>query len=160
TMPGGARTQLTFEKDSIIGASYEPREGKYFVFSKSAGGNERYQLYRYDFDSGTITLLTDGKSRNSLPRWSRKGGRIAYTSTRRTGPDTDLHLTDPRRRNGDRLLHQLKGGGGAVLDWSPDDEQLLIGEYISINQSHLYLYDLGRKTLTRISPASKETVAY
>ncbi|HEY7422980.1 MAG TPA: prolyl oligopeptidase family serine peptidase, partial [Gemmataceae bacterium] len=160
TMPGGARTQLTFEKDSIVGASYEPREGKYFVFRKSAGGNERYQLYRYDFDSGTITLLTDGKSRNSPPRWSRKSGRIAYTSTRRNGTDTDLYLMDPKDPKTDRLIHEFKGGGWAVLDWSPDDEQLLIGEYISINASHLYLYDLGRKTLTRISPASKEPVAY
>ena len=86
TTPGGARTQLTFEKDSIVGASYEPREGKYFVFSKSAGGSERYQLYRYDFDSGTITLLTDGKSHNSPPHWSSKGSRIAYTSTHGTAP--------------------------------------------------------------------------
>jgi dipeptidyl aminopeptidase/acylaminoacyl peptidase len=159
-IPGGARTQLTFEKDSLLAAAYEPREGKYFVFSKSAGGSERYQLYRYDFDSGTITLLTDGKSRNSPPRWSRKGGRIAYTSTRRNGADTDLYLMDPADPKTDRLVHEFKGGGWAVLDWSPDDEQLLIGEYISINQSHLHLYDLRRKTLTRISPASKEPVAY
>lgn len=159
-MPGGARTQLTFEKDSIVAASYEPRQGQYFVFSKSAGGNERYQLYRHDFDSGTITLLTDGKSRNSPPRWSRNSGRIAYTSTRRNGTDTDLYLMDPKDPNTDRLVHEFKGGGWAVLDWSPDDEQLLIGEYISINESRLHLYDLQRKTLTRISPASQEPVAY
>jgi dipeptidyl aminopeptidase/acylaminoacyl peptidase len=160
SMPGGARTQLTFEKDSIAGASYEPREGKYFVFSKSVGGSERYQLYRYDFDSGAITLLTDGKSRNSPPRWSRKGSRIAYTSTRRNGTDTDLYLMDPSDRKTDRLVHEFKGGGWSVLDWAPDDEQLLIGEYISINESRLHLYDLKRKTLTRISPASQEPVAY
>jgi dipeptidyl aminopeptidase/acylaminoacyl peptidase len=160
TMAGGARTQLTFEKDSVTGASYEPREGKYFVFSKSAGGNERYQLYRYDLDSGTITILTDGKSRNSPPRWSRKGGRIAYTSTRRNGTDTDLYLMDPADPKTDRLVHEFKGGGCVVLDWSPDDEKLLIGEYISINESRLHLFDLQRKTLTRISPASPEPVAY
>jgi dipeptidyl aminopeptidase/acylaminoacyl peptidase len=160
TKPGGARTQLTFEKDSIMGASYEPRHGKYFVFSKSAGGSERYQLYRYDFDRGTITRLTDGKSRNSSPHWGRKSGLIAYTSTRRNGADTDLYLMDPSDPKTDRLLHEFKGGGWAVLDWAPDDEQLLIGEYISINESHLHLYDLGRKTLTRISPASKEPVAF
>jgi dipeptidyl aminopeptidase/acylaminoacyl peptidase len=159
-MPGGARTQLTFEKDGIVAASYEPREGKYFVFSKSAGGSERYQLYRYDFDTGTITLLTDGKSRNSPPRWSRKGGRIAYTSTRRSGADTDLYLMDPADPKTDRLVREFKGGGWAVLDWSPDDAQLLIGEYVSINESRLHLYDLRQKTLTRISPASKEPVAY
>ncbi len=160
TMPGGARTQLTFERDSIVAASYEPREGKYFVFNKSAGGSERYQLYRYDFDTGAIALLTDGKSRNGPPRWSRKGGRIAYTSTRRNGADTDLYLMDPADPKTDRLVHEFKGGGWIVLDWSPDDERLLIGEYISINESRLHLYDLKSKTLTRISPDSKELVAY
>src|SRR5947209_20263331 len=30
--PGGARTQLTFFKDSASGASYQPTRGDYFVF--------------------------------------------------------------------------------------------------------------------------------
>jgi dipeptidyl aminopeptidase/acylaminoacyl peptidase len=158
--PGGARTQLTFEKDSVAHASYEPRQGKYIVFSKSAGGSERYQLYRLDLDNGHITLLTDGKSRNSPPQWSHKGSTIAYTSTRRTGADTDLYLMDPANPKTDRLAHEFKGGGWMVLDWSPDDGQLLIGEYISINESHLHLYDLAAKTLKRITPPSKAPVAY
>jgi dipeptidyl aminopeptidase/acylaminoacyl peptidase len=160
-MPGGARTQLTFEKDSIGSASYEPREGKYFIFTKGAGGGERFQLYRYDLDTGKITLLTDGKSRNSPPQWSRKGDRIAYTSTRRNGTDADIYVMDPTDPKTDRLVRESKGGGWAVLDWAPDDSRLLIVEYVSINESHLYLLDFTKKTLTRITPEpGKESVAY
>src|SRR5262245_17662326 len=79
--PGGARTQLTFFKDSISGASYQPTRGDYFVFSKGVGGNENYQKYRYDFATGAITLLTDGKSRNTGGAWANAGNAYAYEST-------------------------------------------------------------------------------
>src|SRR5947208_17154456 len=63
-MPGGARTQLTFYPDSVSGAQYSPASGNSFVFSKDIGGNEFFQVYRFDNESGDVTLLTDGKSRN------------------------------------------------------------------------------------------------
>ena len=43
-----------------------------FLYSKDIGGNEFYQIYFYDFDSGKSTLLSDGKSRNMLGSWSNK----------------------------------------------------------------------------------------
>src|ERR1035438_9593147 len=65
TMPGGARTQLTFFGDRVTDASYQPRKGDYFLFRKDVGGGEWYQIFRYDVASGDITMLTDGKSRNT-----------------------------------------------------------------------------------------------
>ena len=57
--------QITSEKDSIAGAWYEPREGKYFVFMKGAGGSERFQLYRFDLDSGLDNTISWWRSRLS-----------------------------------------------------------------------------------------------
>ena len=37
------------------------------------------------------------------------------------------------------LTAELKGGGHAALDWSPDDKTLLVGEYVSVNESYLWL---------------------
>src|SRR5207253_490510 len=68
-MPGGARSQLTFYPDAVTNAQYEPTQGNYFVFSKDVGGGEFYQLYRDDLDTGEVTLLTDGKSRNTGAVW-------------------------------------------------------------------------------------------
>jgi hypothetical protein len=62
TQPGGARTQLTFFADRVNDASFDPQAGAFFVFSKSAGGNVFNQNYRYDFATGEVALLTDGKS--------------------------------------------------------------------------------------------------
>ena len=66
--PGGARTQLTFFPDRIASAAYEPVKGDSFLFTKDIGGGEFFQLYRYDVATGDITLLTDGKSRNTSPQ--------------------------------------------------------------------------------------------
>jgi Tol biopolymer transport system component len=111
TTPGGARRQLTFFSDPMAGGSFEPTKGEYFVFAQDAGGGEFYQLYRYDLDNGGVTLLTDGKSRNSGPTWAHGGGRFAYTSTRRNGKESvTAHLgqnaarDDRRRLAGERLV--------------------------------------------------------
>jgi hypothetical protein len=84
--PGGARTQLTFFADRISGAIYEPMKGESFLFSKDTGGGEFFQIYRYDLATGDISLLTDGKSRNTSPRWSYQG--ILLPTDRRSGPAT------------------------------------------------------------------------
>lgn len=138
--PLGARTQLTFLPDRVRAASFEPTKGEYFVFTKSIGGNEFDQNYRFDLATGDITLLTDGKSKNSSPQWSNTKELIAYSSTRRNGADTDIYIESPADPKTDSLLAEVQGGGWQVLDWSPDDRQLLVLEYVSINESYLWLF--------------------
>lgn len=159
--PRGDRTQLTFFKDAVGGASYHPAGGDYFVFSKDVGGNESYQKYRFDFATGAIALLTDGASRNIGGAWSRAGDRLAYGSTRRNGQDVDIWTMNPADPKSDRLVARLQGGGWAALDWSPDDRTLLVREYISINETHLWLIDVGTGAATRlVEPGAGEKVAY
>lgn len=161
--PGGARTQLTFFPDRVDAASYDPAKGSAFVFTKGAGGNEFNQNYRYDFATGEVTLLTDGKSRNSSPEWSNRGTQIAYSSTRRNGADTDIYVASPADPKTDRMLAEVKGGGWGVQDWSPDDKQLLVLEYVSINESYLWLFDAQtgeRKEITPRPAANAEKVSY
>jgi hypothetical protein len=163
TQPGGARTQLTFFADRVDAGSFEPTKGEYFIFTKGAGGNEFNQNYRYDFATGEITLLTDGKSRNSPPTWSGKGDRVAYTSTRRNGADTDIYVESPSDPKSDHLLAEVKGGGWEPADWSPDDKQLLVLEVISANESYLWLFDAqtgAKKELTPRPAEGAEKVAY
>jgi dipeptidyl aminopeptidase/acylaminoacyl peptidase len=157
--PGGARTQLTFFADPANGSSYQPRTGEYLVFSKATGGNEFYQKYRYDLATGNVALLTDGKSRNTGGVWSNAGDRMAYGSTRRTGRDVDLYVINPAEPKSDQLLATLSGGGWAALDWSPDDRQILVGEYLSINESYLWLLDAtsGEKTLLTAKGGAEKT---
>jgi hypothetical protein len=159
--PGAARTQLTFYKERVSSPSFDPARGDFIIFAKDIGGNENFQMLRYDFASGKTTLLTDGLSRNIGGAWSNRGDRLAYESNRRNKDDMDIHVMDPRDPASDRLLLQVQGGAWGVLDWSPDDSKLLVQEGISINESYLWLVDCisGKKEL--LTPkGKKEKVAY
>lgn len=159
-MPKGARQQLTFFDEPVNGAQYEPKTGRYFLFTRDAGGNEFGQIYRYDEADGTVTRLTDGgRSQNGGIAFSRRGDRIAYGSTRRNGADRDIYLMDPLQPGSARLLLQVSGGGWGVSDWSPDDRRLLVGEYRSISHSRLHLVDVADGRREELSPAA-DTVAY
>ena len=163
TQAGGARMQLTFFPDRVESASFEPSKGEYLVFNKGAGGAEFFQNYRYDFATGDITLLTDGKSRNSSAIWSNKGDRIGYTSTRRNGADTDVYVQSPTEPKTDRLLAEVKGGGWDVVDWSPGDKQLLVLEEISANESYIWIFDAqtgAKKEVTPRPPEGAEKIYY
>ena len=159
--PGGARTQLTFFPDRVAGAWYEPARGDSFLFMKDVGGGEFYQLYLYDLKSGDISLLTDGKSRNTSPRWSYQGDRIAYGSTKRTGNDVDIWVVNANDPASARLVAQMEGGGWNINDWSPNGKQLLVTNEISAAESYVWLLDVasGKKELLTPKTGS-ETVAH
>jgi len=159
-MPGGARRQLTFFNEPVAGGSFRPKTGECLVFAQDTGGGEFYQLYRYDLADGSVTLLTDGKSRNSSPVWSHSGRQFAYTSTRRNGRDTDLYLMDPADPKTDRLRLELSGGGWTVSDWSPDDAKLLLIEGVSINESYLWLADAQTGAKELLTPKAGAQIAW
>ncbi|WP_180974808.1 S9 family peptidase [Fischerella thermalis] len=159
--PLGSRQQMTFFPERVGGGSFQPTQGDYFIFSKDIGGNEFNQNYRYDLATGDITLLTDGKSKNSRGIWSNDGDRMIYTSTRRTGKDNDFYIIDPKNTQSDRLLAQVEGGGWMPLDWSPDDRQMLAMEYVSVNESYLWLVDTNSGEKKLITPkGGTEKVSY
>ena len=158
--PGGARTQMTFFGDRVTDASYQPHKGDFFLFRKDVGGGEWYQIFRFDVATGDVTMLTDGKSRNSEFIWSNKGDRIAYAGTLRNNADLDFYVIDPAAKPEPRKpLTENQGGGWQVRDWSPDDRTLLATEYISINESHLWAVDVASGTKKRLTPEG-EKVAY
>jgi dipeptidyl aminopeptidase/acylaminoacyl peptidase len=159
-MPLGARRQLTFQPEPVAGGSFQPAGGDSIVFARDTGGGEFYQLYQLNVASGAITLLTDGKSRNSAPRWAHDGHRFAYTSTRRNGRDTDVYLMDPARPDSNRCLLELTGGGWTVADWSSDDSRLLLIEGLSINDSRLWLVDVASAAKARLTPESADPIAW
>src|SRR6204780_2031753 len=163
-MPGGAPTQLTFYADDVRSAQYPPQGGDFFVFSKDIGGGEFYQLYRYDEATGAVTLLTDGKSRNTGEVWSNDGKKMAYGSTRPDGTDLDIWLSEPAHPDdpkSNRILAPMIGGGWSALDWSPDDKQILILEEISANETYLWLMDSSTGEKTLLTPkGGAEKIAY
>ena len=151
--PMGMRRQISFEADTIAGASYSRGKGDVMVIQKDVGGSEFWQLYR--LENGRLHLLTDGKSRNSMNAWTRDGRLLAYTSTRRNGTDNDLYIVDPRDPSTNRMLAQVEGGGWGLSDFSPDGKTAIVSNYISINKTNLYLLDVVSGRMTPIGDHSK-----
>jgi dipeptidyl aminopeptidase/acylaminoacyl peptidase len=160
--PGGDRRQLTFYPERITAASWPRQSGEYFVFTRDRGGDEFSQIFRTDIATGVTTMVSDGgRSQNDLGPWSHSGDRMAYDSTRRNGADRDIYIADPKDPATDRRLLTLEGGGWGALDWSPDDTKLAVLEYVSINESYLWVADVATGEKTRVTPKVKgELVSY
>ena len=101
--------------------------------------------------TGTITLLTDGKSRNTGARLVQRRAGGSPTA-RRGAPATTSTSTSstPKDPKTDRRVAGAQGrrlGGRAT--GRPDDKQLLLVEGISVNETYLWLVDVatGKKTL-------------
>lgn len=173
--PGGSRQQLTFFKEPVGGGSYYPgKDRNGFLFSMDTGGAEFFQIFFFDRDAGQSTLLTDGKSRNTGGLWSHDGKWVAFSSTLRNGRDSDVRVMSvdkPRfsltnasdeergKPGASDLLVEAQGSWGAI-DWSPDNSKLLVGHYISANESYLYWCDVTTKKLTAINPQKDKKIAY
>jgi dipeptidyl aminopeptidase/acylaminoacyl peptidase len=156
-MPMGARQQVTFEAEPIGGGGWAPKKGDVFVTGKDIGGNEFYQLYT--LKDGKLTMLTDGKSRNSWGAWSDDGELIAYSSTKRNGTDNDLYVMNPRDPSTARMVAEVKGGGWGLSAFAPDKKSAIVASYVSVTNVDLYTLDLVKGGMTPIGDNSKD-VAY
>jgi dipeptidyl aminopeptidase/acylaminoacyl peptidase len=157
---GGARQQLTFFKEPVGGGSYYPgKDRNGFLFSMDTGGAEFFQIFYFNLDAGQSTLLTDGKSRNTGGLWSHDGKWVAFSSTLRNGRDSDVRVLSVDKPGASDLLVDAQGFWGAI-DWSPDDSKLLVGHYISANESYLFWCDVATKKLTPINPQKDKKIAY
>ncbi|MEO6212266.1 MAG: alpha/beta fold hydrolase [Vicinamibacterales bacterium] len=136
--------------DGAIGAaSFNPAGGDWFVVRKDAAAAETHQLLKVD--GGTTTLLTDGRSRNGLPAWSRKSGRIAFDSNRRNGRDRDIYIVDPGDPSSSRMVAEVSGSW-EVWDWSPDDASLLALELLPGNETALWSIDVATGAKSLLTP--------
>ena len=152
-MPLGARTQISFEAEPVRG-TYAPGKGDVLLVTKDRGGDEYFQLHT--LKDGRLTLLTDGKSRNQLNAWSSDGELVAYSSTRRNGVDSDLYVMNPRDPASTRIVHESKGGGWAVIAFSPDKKTAYAADYNSVQDVDLYRLDLATSAMAPIGdPATQ-----
>jgi dipeptidyl aminopeptidase/acylaminoacyl peptidase len=158
--PGGARRQWTFSSEPVAGGQFEPRQGRFVVFSQDVGGGEFYQLHRLDLAEGKTTLLTDGRSRNGNARFSRDGHWLFHNSTRRNGRDTDVWRMDPQKPDSAELILEVSGGGWAVLDVNEDGSQVLVQNRRSITDSELHLLTVATRKLSKLTPNRERVVSY
>ncbi|HJV72510.1 alpha/beta hydrolase family protein [Ideonella sp.] len=159
--------KLTDFADPVFSASYEPLEGRYIVFERDTGGNEVNQLYRMDPATREVTLLTDPDQRHNLDTWlhaqAGRPSRLLHTSVpldRTAGGATrasivsTLWLLDPLRPQERRKLAELPGGGWFAGSVSWDNRQAALTNYVSANESQVWLLDLASGERRQLLPAA------
>lgn len=149
--PGEPPRQLTAGTEPVQSARFLS-DGS-FVFPRGVGGNERFQVYRFDIDGQQETLLTDGDSRHLMLKRHPDGRRLAVTSTRRNGRDQDIYLIDAQGEAEASLIFEVKGETWTLADFSPDGKRAILQRYISRNESYAQILDL--ETL-QVSPLPSE----
>ena len=153
--PLGTRTQITFADEPVGGAQFEPTKGEYLVYSKDIGGNEFGQLFKLDLKTLQSTLLTDGgRSQNGGVTWRNDGKGFYFMSTKRNGGDREVYFMDPNNPNA-KLVLERKGGGWGINDISEDNQTLIISEYVSANESHLWLLDIASGQISELTDRKK-----
>ncbi len=141
-MPGGARRQLTFDREPV-GSIHRRPNGSDLVFTRDAGGSEFSQVFLFDPASGATTMLTDGESRNNAVKWDREGRRIAWQSTARNGAANDIWVMEPGDSESKTIaLEAEEGSYWAPIEFSMSGSKLLLGNYVSITDSRIHLLDL------------------
>lgn len=159
TQAGGARTQLTFREERSYDASFDPRQEGAFVFRSDTGGDESYRIFRFDPTTGRPEAVTDSGPRVSSYRWNNAHDALAFSSNQRNGTDTDVWLGDGMEQSNEELAFS-EGGYTYAIDFSPDDSRLLVGRYISITESELFVVDLESGEFEKITPDEPGSYAY
>jgi dipeptidyl aminopeptidase/acylaminoacyl peptidase len=151
--PMGAREQLTFFREPVSSArAPQSAVAPGFAFLRDQGGNEQSQVFYYDLNTRAVRMLTAGQGQNGSLVWSHDGKRVAFNSTARDGTSFDLMVAEPGNAfAAPRLVFNGFQKSWEVFDWSPDDTKLLISNYVSANEAHLYVLDIATAALTPVS---------
>jgi len=164
--PGGARTQITFFNEPTAGVLRQPK-GSRLIFTMDSGGSEFSQVFLLDPSaSDDAVMLTDGESRNGAVVWDRSGGRIAYQSTRRNGASNDVWMMQvDNPETAEVILESPDGTWWSPSDFSPDNQKLLIFNYVGNADSRIHLLDLDSGELRLLAgdpenPSSNAPLAF
>ncbi len=154
--PLGMREQITFYDEPVGGGSADP-DGGGFVFTKDTGGDEYFQGYYYQNETGEVTQFTEPGTRNSSIVWNDDGSQVIWTSTSADDPDYDLYIADPADPKSAKVAHE---GEGLVfpVDFSADGKMVTVQQYISITKSRLFTLNIKTGEFKEFNP--DDDVAY
>lgn len=154
---------LTDAGEPVVSARWEPKDGRYIVFSRGSGGDEAFQLYRLDPATRATAQITPNGQRHALAGWLKNAGQVLVLSVpldrtagaaRRTEVNTTLWAVNPENPAQQRELMQLPGGGWFGSEVSPDEKQIGITRYISATEAEVWLIDLATLQRRRVMPAA------
>jgi dipeptidyl aminopeptidase/acylaminoacyl peptidase len=158
---GGWPTQLTFSRESVRSAEYNPRSHR-ILYSQDKGGNERTQLHLlHGVGGGTDHGIGEGWVTDDLTRhpravhtfggWSHDGTQFAFSANRDEPSRFDIFVQKLGAKT-TRLLHKGPGGYYQAAGWSPDDKTLVISRAPSNYDQDLFLVEVASGKARHLTP--------
>jgi len=116
--PMGMRRQLTFYSEPVGGGSYPDAPGATgFLFSKDTGGDENFQLYLHDDDSGKDIRVSVPGTRNTGAVWSEDGKSIAWSISSQENATYEVWTAEVSSPESRRKIFEKSDGSS----WGPAD---------------------------------------
>ena len=154
--PLGMRRQITFYDEPVGGTNADP-DGDGFVFTKDTGGDEFFQGFYYENETGDVTQFTEPGTRNSSIIWTDDGSKVMWTSTSADDPNYDLYMADPKDPDSVKLV--LEGQGLIFpVDFSADGKMVTVQQYRSVTRSRLFTLNIETGAFNEFNP--DDEVAY
>ena len=156
--PGDEPRPITAFAEPVRSGAYLAKAPDTLVFGRDTGGNEQQQLYRVDSAGATPVLLTDPTRKHEPAGVTHARDYLLLESTdvdttgKRENPTLDLALLDPLEPAKPRKLATLPGTGWGDFTFSFDDKRLAMIEYISVNESYVWLMDVASGDRKRVFP--------
>jgi dipeptidyl aminopeptidase/acylaminoacyl peptidase len=167
TAPGGPLRQLTDYPEPVRFGAYLPKEPDTLLFVRDRGGNEQRQIFKLRADAAEPILLTNPDRRHSIEAVTNARDLLLVASTdldktgRRENPALEVTLLDPfdpPARERERKVATLPGTGWGSFTFSPDDRRLAMLEFISVNESYVWVMDVASGQRTRVLPPAGATL--
>lgn len=163
TASGASAERLTDFPEPISNGSFDPRNGRFIVYSRDTGGNEASRIYRLDLDTRASTLLSDPDTRSEAV-WNEAGTRLLVTSVpldrtaqggRRDQIGVTLTLVDPLKLDNRRVVAELPGTGWFDFTFSRDDKWLVMIRYISRTETEVWRVEVASGKRERLLPSAE-----
>lgn len=140
---GGWPVQLTAFNDPVTAMSPSPKAG-IIAFQLAPGGGLNAQIYIMKSDGSQVKQITKGgKTNNFFGVWSRDGALLSFGSNEQNDNGVDFFIYNIAKGTYG-LVVKNKGTGG-IIDFSGDNNKVLITKLVSRGSNDLYLYDLNAK---------------
>ena len=150
--PLGARKQLTFYSEPVTSGEFSPIKNE-ILFSRDSGGDENYQVFKLDMDTGLTTQLTIDGRRNSGHLWSHDGTKFAYMSNREDMSRFDIWVGSTSDAADAKKIVTGTGFYWIPIAWSHDQRKLLVKQVVSAVDSRPFVVDIATGKMDRLGPA-------
>ncbi|MCB9367272.1 MAG: S9 family peptidase [Calditrichaeota bacterium] len=146
---GGEWTPLLETDDAIYKITWCPVNGDLIFYIMDTNGDENFRLYRHTLSTKESEALSKTGARADFLGWSHNGFYLYFSTNERKPEFMDTYRLDVR--TGKKELVFENNSTLSVTGVSPDDETLILSQFVNVLSSNLFVYDVRSKHMTAIT---------